>query len=176
MNDVSVPIAVAFLVCSVITLGGALGVVTNRNLFRGTVWLMVSLFGVAGLFVTLSAEFLAAVQILVYIGAIAILFTFAVMLTRSLTQLRDRFNRLWANVAAAAGLFVLLVLGVIWPVWGANPSLHQPVSDVVATTTDLGIDLVGGNGFVLPFEVASVLLTAAMIGAIVIAREIEDEF
>lgn len=176
MTDVSLPIAIGFLVCSVITLGGAIGVVTNRNLFRGAVWLMVSLFGVAGLFVLLSAEFLAAVQILVYIGAIAILFTFAVMLTRSLTQLRDRFNRLWANIAAASALFVLLVVGVIWPVWGANAALHQPISDTVASTTDLGVDLVAGNGFVLPFEVASVLLTAAMIGAIVIAREIEDEF
>lgn len=168
-------ITIAFLVFSLITLGGAVGVVTNHNLFRGTVWLMVSLFGIAGLYVLLSAPFLAAVQILVYIGAIAILFTFAVMLTRSLTNLRERFTRLWLNAGASLIFFVLLVIGVIWPVWGADPERFYPVSDEVMRTADLGLALVSGNGFVLPFEVASLLLTAAMIGAIVIARDADDE-
>lgn len=175
MENVDFFIALAFVVFSVITLGGAIGVVTNRNLFRGAVWLMGTLFGVAGFFVLLSAPFLALVQVLVYIGAIAILFTFAVMLTRSLTQIRVRYNRFWANALAALLLFVLLVAGVIWPVWGSNPDLAQPVSDVVADTTDLGVALVDKEGFVLPFEVASLLLTAAMIGAIVIARDADDE-
>lgn len=166
---------IAFAVFSILTLGGGLAVVMNRNLFRGAIWLMVSLFGVAGLFVLLSAPFLAAVQILVYIGAIAILFTFAVMLTRSLTQLRDRYIRVGWNIVSAVLLFGLLVVGVIWPVWGANEALHMPVSDQVARTVDLGVALVSGQGFVVPFEVASLLLTAAMIGAIVIARDADDE-
>jgi len=167
-------ISIAFIVFTILTLGGAIGVVTNRNLFRGTIWLMVSLFGVAGYFVLLSAPFLAAVQILVYIGAIAILFTFAVMLTRSLTRLTVRYNRLWASAASATIVFIVLVLGVIWPVWGSNEALYYPVSDQVVQTVDLGVALVSGTGFVLPFEVASLLLTAAMIGAIVIAREADD--
>ncbi|MDW8170990.1 MAG: NADH-quinone oxidoreductase subunit J [Anaerolineae bacterium] len=168
-------ITIGFIIFSLIALGGALGVVMNHNLFRGTIWLMVSLFGVAGLFVLLSAPFLAAVQILVYIGAIAILFTFAVMLTRGLTNIRERFVRAAASAVAAGGFFVLLVLGVIWPVWGANADLYFPVSDQTIRTLDLGVALVSGNGFVIPFEVASLLLTAAMIGAIVIAREADDE-
>lgn len=167
-------VTVAFFVFSLITLGGGVGVVTNQNLFRGTIWLMVSLFGVAGLFVTLSAPFLAAVQILVYIGAIAILFTFAVMLTRSLTNLRERYYRVWANALGAGALFVLLMLGVIAPVWVANPDLALPVSDEVIRTIDFGVALASGEGFVLPFEVASLLLTAAMIGAIVIARDADE--
>lgn len=167
-------VTVAFFVFSLITLGGGWGVVTNQNLFRGTIWLMVSLFGVAGLFLTLSAPFLAAVQILVYIGAIAILFTFAVMLTRSLTNLRERYYRTWANVLGAGALFVLLVVGVIAPVWIANPDLALPVSDQVVRTVDFGVALASGEGFVLPFEVASLLLTAAMIGAIVIARDADE--
>jgi NADH-quinone oxidoreductase subunit J len=134
---------------------------------------MVSFFGVSGFFALLSAPFLAAVQILVYIGAIAILFTFAVMLTRSLTNLRIRYNRPVLNAVATGILFAFLVIGVVWPVWGANQALHMPVSDIVANTTDLGLALVDGNGFVLPFEVASLLLTAAMIGAVVIARDDE---
>ncbi|MGB1286560.1 MAG: NADH-quinone oxidoreductase subunit J [Aggregatilineales bacterium] len=168
-------ITIAFIIFSLVTLGGALAVVTCRNLFRGTIWLMISLFGVAGLYVTLSAPFLAAVQILVYIGAIAILFTFAVMLTRSLTSLKERYNRATLNLISAIILFALLFAGVILPVWGVNESLYQPISDIVANTEDLGVALASGNAFVLPFEVASLLLTAAMIGAIVIARDADDE-
>jgi len=175
MENVSIWFVLPFIIFTILTLGGALGVVLNRNLFRGTIWLMVSLFGVAGYYVLLSAPFLALVQVLVYIGAIAILFTFAVMLTRSLTQLTDRFTRLWWNVASAVILFVLLVVGVILPVWFGNPDTAQPVHDAVTTTTDLGVALVDKDGFVLPFEVASLLLTAAMIGAIVIAREAEED-
>jgi NADH-quinone oxidoreductase subunit J len=175
MENVSFVIALAFGICTLLTLGGAIGVVTNRNLFRGTVWLMVSLFGVAGYFVLLSAPFLAAVQILVYIGAIAILFTFAVMLTRSLTQLKVRYTRFWPNLIGAAVLFVVLVGGIIWPVWGGEMPSAEIVNADVMTTTDLGLALVSKDGFVLPFEVASLLLTAAMIGAIVIAREADSE-
>lgn len=174
MENVSIWILIPFVIFTILTLGGAMGVVLNRNLFRGTIWLMVSLFGVAGYYVLLSAPFLALVQVLVYIGAIAVLFTFAVMLTRSLTQLTDRFTRLSWNIATSLILFALLLIGVILPVWFNNPATIQPASALVASTTDLGIALVDKYGFVVPFEVASLLLTAAMIGAIVIAREAED--
>lgn len=162
----------AFAVFGILTIGGGIGVVWNHNLFRSAVWLIVSFAGVAGFFVLLSAPFLAAVQVLVYIGAIAILITFSVMLTRGMTNLRDRFVRGWSGGVVVAMLFVFLILGVIWPVWGnGGTKSSQPVSDQVTTTTDLGTALVDGNQYVLPFEVASLLLTAAMIGAIVIARD-----
>lgn len=164
--------SITFIVCSIFTLAGALGVVLNKNLFRGAMWLIVSLFGVAGLFVLLSAPFLAAVQVLVYIGAIAILITFAVMLTRSMAHITDRFNRKWLTLIVSVLLFVLLLVGVIWPVWGTGGSqADMAVPETVATVHDLGVALVDGNQYVLPFEVASLLLTAAMIGAIVIARD-----
>jgi NADH-quinone oxidoreductase subunit J len=165
--------SIAFFIFSVLTLGGALGVVISRNLLHGALYLIVSLFGGAGFFVLLSAPFLAAVQVLVYIGAIAILIIFAVMLTRSMTQMRELFNRQWwLSAIVGVLLFVLLAVGVIFPVWGANgTNPNQPATDEVATTADLGIALVDGNQYVLPFEVASLLLTAAMIGAIVIARD-----
>ena len=169
--------SIAFAASAILALGGGVGVVMNRNLFRGAVWLMVSLFGVAGMFVLLSAPFLAAVQVLVYIGAIAILITFAVMLTRSMTNIPERFSRTAQGAVVGVLLFILLMVGVIWPVWGTDGSQYDAVSNpdaVVATTTDLGVALVDGNQYVLPFEVASLLLTAAMIGAIVIAREDEE--
>jgi NADH-quinone oxidoreductase subunit J len=166
----------AFFIFAILSLGGALGVVTSRNLIHGALFLIVSLFGGAGFFVLLSVPFIAVVQVLVYIGAIAILIIFAVMLTRSMTTMRELFNRQWWLSAVVGVLFfVLLSVAVILPVWGANsPNAGQPVSDQVATVQDLGVALVSGNEFVLPFEVASLLLTGAMIGAIVIARDTED--
>jgi NADH-quinone oxidoreductase subunit J len=166
---------IAFFIVALLSVGGALGVVLSRNLIHGALYLIVSLFGGAGMFILLSAPFLAAVQVLVYIGAIAILIIFAVMLTRSMTNIREIFNRQWwLSAVVAVLLFVLLVVGVILPVWGeggTNPNM--PVSEVVTTTVDLGVALVDGNQYVLPFEVASLLLTAAMIGAILIARDNE---
>jgi NADH-quinone oxidoreductase subunit J len=169
------PTTIAFFIFSALSVGGALGVVASRNLIHGALYLIVSLFGGAGLFVLLAAPFLAAVQVLVYIGAIAILIIFAVMLTRSMTRLSEVFNtQWWISAIVALVLFGTLLIGIIFPVWGNDGTNSTfPVSDLVATTTDLGVALVDGNQFVLPFEVASLLLTAAMVGAIVIARDNE---
>jgi NADH-quinone oxidoreductase subunit J len=165
----------AFGAFSFLTLVGATMVIWSRNLVHSALWLILSLFGVAGLFVLLSAPFLAAIQVMVYIGAIGILFVFAVMLTRSMTNLPDLFNRQSAVGAVVGGLlFVALLLGIILPVWGPDGTLpNLPASENVADTRQIGLQIVAGNGYVLPFEVASVLLTAAMVGAIVIAREDE---
>ncbi len=164
-------ITIGFVVFTILTLGGGMGVVTTRNLFRGTIWLMVSLFGVAGYMVLLSAPFLAAVQILVYIGAIAILITFAVMLTRSVTRISQRYIRTLPSLIGALVLFLILTAGVTIPIFGGQT---PDVAATVATTSDFGAALVDGNGYVVPFMLASLLLTAAMIGAIFIARD-EDE-
>jgi NADH-quinone oxidoreductase subunit J len=164
---------IAFFVFSALSLAGGIGVVTSRNLIHGALYLIISLFGGAGLFVLLSAPFLAAVQVLVYIGAIAILIIFAVMLTRSMTSMREVvYRQWWLSSLVGVLLFAVLLLGVILPVWGENgTNPNQPETDLVASTADLGVALVDGNQYVLPFEVASLLLTAAMIGAIVIARD-----
>lgn len=162
-------ITIGFVVFTIFTLGGGFGVVTTRNLFQGTIWLMLSLFGVAGYFILLSAPFLAAVQILVYIGAIAILITFAVMLTRSVTRIKRRYIRLVPSLIGSLLLFLILLFGVTVPIFGGHLPASAP--EYVASTRDLGIALVDENGYVVPFLLASVLLTAAMIGAIFIARD-----
>ena len=165
-------VTIGFVVFTIFTLGGAIGVVTTRNLFQGTIWLMLSLFGVAGYFVLLSAPFLAAVQVLVYIGAIAILITFAVMLTRSVTRIKERYVRTVPSFVVSLVLFLVLLLGVTIPIFGDYTSEMAPT--VVMTTRDLGVALVDGDGYVVPFLLASILLTAAMIGAIFIARDEES--
>lgn len=174
---------ISFLIFAAMTLGSGFMVVTSRNLFHAVLSLMVSLFGVAGLYVLLVAPFLAAVQVLVYIGAIAILMLFAIMLTRHVMGNREILNDQWMGSAVVAGIVFFGLLLVLTPIgdelgggfdkFGANLP-EDATGDVDYVTVDeIGRALVSQDGFVLPFEVTSLLLTAAMIGAIVVAREDE---
>jgi NADH-quinone oxidoreductase subunit J len=159
---------VIFILLSVIILGAALAVVTSKNLFHSALFLILSFVGVAGLYVLLEAGFLAAVQILVYVGAISILIIFAIMLTRRLMakDLVQR-NAQW-GISALVALLLFAVLGFIllrvnWPVVeAAVPSESISI---------LGQELM--STYAVPFEVASVLLLVALVGSIIIARERE---
>ena len=168
---------IVFIVISTLTLLTAWIVVTNRNLFHAALALMGSFLGVAGLYVLLDAGFLAAAQLLVYIGAISILVIFAIMMTRRLMQTTETpFNSQWVlGGVTSLVLFgiLLFVLLQLWPLQpGAEPSgaaPDVPASVLQASVTQLGVALVSVNQYVLPFELASVLLLAALIGAIVVA-------
>ena len=167
-----------FAIFSIITLAGGLGVVLARNLFRAALMLLVSLFGVAGLFVLLAAPFLAAVQILIYMGGIAILIIFAVMLTRGMVRAHKVMNEQW-DVAAFIALvaFIVLLVVIVQVAQSDGAPLPQaPVADVTTDpTASLGASLLDPAQYVLPFEVASVLLVGALIGAIYVARDDEAE-
>jgi NADH-quinone oxidoreductase subunit J len=167
------PLQVIFILVAALVLGSAVMVVTTRNLVHSALWLVAALFGVAMVFVLLSAGFLAVAQVVIYIGAIAILFIFAVMLTRRLMQdTGPQTNRGWGFAALVSLLlFVGLVLVLqTWPgITGDAPAL-SPLSNPVA---DLGAALVSPDAYLIPFELASVLLLAALIGAIVVARDSE---
>ncbi len=166
--------AIVFLVLSVLTLGSALLVVTTRNLFHAALYLMLALFGVAGLFVLLAAPFLAGFQVVVYIGAIAVLIILAVMLTPSVAHLPRIYNAQWAVNVALAVVFFLLLFSVLTPVvddlgisntWGANFTQDSPADVPASSISDLGEALVDPQQYMLPFELASVLLMGALIGA-----------
>jgi len=158
-----------FLFIAFVTLVSAFKVVTAPKLIHAALWLIVALFGVAMTYVLLSASFLAVVQVVVYIGAIAILMIFAIMLTRKVMEdTGPQVNSNWGWAAFLglmffAGLTVLLLnsgaAGMDLPVIAAD---FDPI-------VELGQQLVSPNAYVLPFEVASVLLLAALIGAIVVA-------
>jgi NADH-quinone oxidoreductase subunit J len=157
-----------FIILSIITLGAALAVVTSKNLFRSALFLILSFVGVAGLYILLEAGFLAAVQILVYVGAISILIIFAIMLTRRLMakELVQR-NAQW-GISGLVALLLFAVLGFIllrvnWPV--VEAAVPQESISI------LGQELM--STYALPFEVASVLLLVALVGSIIIARERE---
>jgi NADH:ubiquinone oxidoreductase subunit 6 (subunit J) len=168
-----------FLVFSVITLGGALLVVTTRNLFHAALYLMLSLFGVAGLFVLLTAPFLAAVQIVVYIGAIAILIVFAVMFTPQVTHILRVERSQWISGAVIAALLFMLLMVIVTPLIDDvrfDKFDKDKADDVPASAMqDLGEALVDPNQYMLPFEIASVLLMAALIGAVVMIRPEDGE-
>lgn len=159
-----------FLAAAALTLGAAVMVVTTSRLVHAALWLILALAGVAVLFALLDAPFLAIVQVVVYIGAIAILIIFAAMLTRRVMQEsgRQSTRTWWLGLLAALVLFgglVVLVLQV--PGFQAAAG---PAPDSQANLIDLGRSLVDVNAFILPFELASVLLLAALIGAMFVAR------
>lgn len=164
---------ILFLAISAITLIASIMVVASPNLFHAALWLVLTLAGVAVFFVLLQASFLAMVQMVVYIGAIAILVIFAVMLTRrAMHEDRPQVNRYWwLGTLAALMLFAALVV-----ILSQVPEVATGVSELPIPEGDLlsllGMSMVDVNGFVLPFEVASVLLLAALIGSIAIARPI----
>lgn len=158
-----------FLLTGILILASAIMVVTTRNLLHAALWLVVALFGVAILYAILQAGFLAVVQVVIYIGAIAILFIFAVMLTRKEFLERGTQTRSGWWIAAVVGILVLAGLVIL--------IMNQPGVNRVPVTFPEGLDtlralgssLVSPDAFVLPFEAASVLLLAALIGAVFIA-------
>jgi len=162
------PITIAFFIMAAFVLGGSLGVVVNRNLFHAALYLVLALFGVAGLFVLLEAPFLAAVQVLIYDGAITVLLTITIMVTGRVMGVSESVNRQWP-LAAFVGAAIAATLGFVVLDRFAG---RLPVADVPAENIlELGKALADHQGYLVPFEVASVLLLAAMIGAIVVARE-----
>ncbi len=168
-----------FLVFALLTLAGGLGVVLARNLFRAALLLLLSLFGVAGLFVLLAAPFLAAVQVLIYMGGITILIIFAVMLTRGMVRARNVFSEQWDLAAIVSLAFLALVVYLLWQLQqGSSAALFAappPEGGLENPIAALGAALVDPAQYMLPFEVASVLLAGALIGAIYIARDDEVE-
>jgi NADH-quinone oxidoreductase subunit J len=175
---------ITFIIFALMTLAPAVMVVQTKNLFHGALYLLLSLFGVAGLYVLLIAPFLAAIQVLVYMGAIGILIIFAVMLTRGVMTLSNGVNSQQAMAALVAAFLFLILALVLTPLadsvglddMNAEASIIEnddPADPEYETIAEIGRVIADRNGFVLPFEVASMLLTAAMIGAIVVAREDE---
>ncbi|MCU0509165.1 MAG: NADH-quinone oxidoreductase subunit J [Anaerolineae bacterium] len=160
-----------FIVISAVTLISAALVVTTRSLFRSALWLILTFFGIAGLFILLHAEFLAIAQILIYVGAISTLIIFAIMLSRGVMDPNARrFNDQWGLVAGFAAVFFVLLTAIMTRVpWQTTMAPAPMAAEAIQL---LGRELV--TPYAIPFEVASVLLVVAMIGAIIVARERES--
>ncbi len=162
---------VIFLITAVVTLGGAVLVVTVRNLIHAALWLILTLFGVAVMYGLLSATFFTVIQVVIYIGAIAILMIFAIMLTRRVKQeAGSSVNKGWW-LAGLMSLVLFTALVWMFSTWSGFQTTLPVMPANVDMVKVLGTALVSPNGYVIPFEIASVLLLAALIGAVVVAWE-----
>jgi NAD(P)H-quinone oxidoreductase subunit 6 len=155
-----------FVFLALATLVGAASVALSRNIFWSAMGLLSSLVGVGGMYVLLSADFVAITQVLVYIGGVLVLIIFAIMLTSQI-QAINISNRSVGMLGGYVIFFVvscLLSFVALWAPW--KLTTKEPIAN---TTVALGDGLLGT--WLLPFEIASVLLVATLVGAIVIARK-----
>jgi NADH-quinone oxidoreductase subunit J len=160
-----------FLVVGVVTLGGAVMVVTARNLIHAALWLILTLFGVAVMYGLLSAPFFTVIQVVIYIGAISILMIFAVMLTRRVKQeVGSSVNKGWW-LAGLMSLVLFTALVWMFSTWDGFQTALPDLPRGTDTIKVLGTALVSPNGYVIPFEIASLLLLAALIGSVAVAWE-----
>jgi NADH-quinone oxidoreductase subunit J len=160
---------IIFYIISAFTLGTGLLAVTTRKIFRSAIWLLFSLVGIAAMYFWMQVEFIAAVQIIVYVGGIVVLIIFSIFLTQNSGKEMPKTN--WKRIAFSA-LAALAGLGFSYNLinkYGFTPSeqgFNVPIKEIgrqMLSTT--------AHGYVLPFEVVSMLLLAAMIGCIVIAMK-----
>lgn len=158
-----------FIVLSAITLIGAWIVITNRNLYRAALGMVLSFLGVAGLYALLNVGFMAVVQVLIYVGAISILIIFVIMLTHHVMDREAvQRNTQWA-ISALVALVLFGLLGYTLAFRAADGWAVSSAGLPQDAIAELGEALV--TTYALPFEMASVLLLVALVGAIVIARE-----
>ncbi len=157
-----------FWAFALVTVGSAAVVVLSRTLIYSAFALLGTFFGVAGLYVLLGADFLAAVQLLVYVGGILVLLLFGVMLTHKIydLDLRSETANLAAGAIVGGGLFVILAATAVRSHWSSTPRPPAPTTEAIGQLFM--------SSYLLPFEAASVLLLVALVGAAMIVRRRRD--
>jgi len=165
---------IIFYVISAFILGSGILAVTSRKIFRSAIWLLFSLIGIAALYFLLQVNFIAAVQIVVYVGGIVVLIIFSIFLTqKSGEEMPKPIGRreIFSILAVLFGFALTFNL--------IREYQFQPLSDrpFEAAVEDIGMQMLSTteHGFVLPFEVVSILLLSSMIGCIVIALKINTK-
>ncbi len=157
-----------FVLLALFTVVCALTVVLAPNLFHNGLALVGTLFGVAGLYALLEAEFLAISQVLVYVGAISTLITFAIMLTRGMMfGATSQVNKQAGTAALVVGLFFVVLAGIVaWTPW---PEIGSPIGNgeqIIARIGELFV-----TSYLVPFELLALLLLVSLAGAILLARD-----
>ena len=165
---------IIFYLLAALTLVSGVMAVTTRQIFRAAIFLLFSLIGIAGLYFWMQYEFIAAVQIVVYVGGITVLIIFSIFLTQQAGEKMPKQNirqQLFSALAALCGFALIMVLLYQHTF---TSTTNQPV---VPTVENIGTRMLGVDegGFALPFEVVSMLLLSALIGCIVIAIRTKPE-
>ncbi len=156
----------AFWMIVLLTIGGAAAVVLNQNLVYSAIALLFTFFGVAGLYVFLWADFLAGVQVIIYVGGILVLIIFGIMLTNRITSVNISHTSVQRGMGAVV---VLGVLAILVTMIHKTPWLQVESVEPVQTVGKIGYLLM--MDYLLPFEVASLLLLAALMGAAMLSRK-----
>lgn len=165
---------IIFYLIAVYILGTGIMAVTTQRIFRASIWLLFSLIGIASLYFWMDLEFIAAVQIVVYVGGIVVLIIFSVFLTQKAGDQMPKALKSRTLPSAFASLFALA--------FTSNILLHHNFGSASNMLFDPSVDRIGmamlntgDGGYILPFEVVSMLLLSAMIGCIVIAMKVKKE-
>ena len=165
-DTLDLPETVAFAIIAIAMLYSALRMVTTGNVVHAALYLVLVLAGVAALFILLGSDFVGATQILVYIGAIIVLFLFGIMLTKASMGDDDDVKLANRPIAAAVGTLLLAIMAYATIDFWRDAELPEDTRTSAATVSDSIF-----SDFIVPFEATSVLLLAALIGAIVVARK-----
>ncbi len=161
---------IIFYILSAFILGSGILAVTTRKIFRSAIWLLFSLIGIAGLYFWLEVEFIAAVQIVVYVGGIVVLIIFSIFLTQKSGSEMPKPSTSRKGFAIAV---VLLGFALVWQLISHHEFRQNSAQLLDVNVANIGSQLLSTTeyGYILPFEVVSILLLAAMIGCIVIAMK-----
>jgi NADH-quinone oxidoreductase subunit J len=157
--------AVIFYILAAVMIGAAIMVVSVKNIFHSALFLVLCFFSVAGIYILLEAEFLAAVQVLIYVGAITILMIFAIMLTHRLYSAKVKQS----NEQVIPGLIIVGAL-LVATLFALGSTTWKLSFETAQAQSVVGIGRLLLTSYVLPFEVVSVVLLTALIGAVIIAR------
>lgn len=171
-------VQIIFVLNAALIIGAALMVVSVKNVIHAALWLITSFFGVGALYLLLEAEFLAVVQVLIYVGAISVLILFAIMLTQQLMRKADQplYRYWWVALLVSATLFAAIITPTVatqeWNIVPPAPAVTPGEPTGIAGAVELGTAFV--REYLLQFQIAGILLLVALIGAIVIAYEERD--
>jgi NADH-quinone oxidoreductase subunit J len=164
---------VLFYIFGAIAVVSAILVITRHNVVHSAAFLGATLFAVAGIFLTLNAEFLAGVQVIVYVGGILVLFVFVIMLISVERSVHERqYNRQWTIALVTSAI---LVAEIVYGLYRGRDSLNlpnvppPPAAAVAGNAEQVGTALY--TAYLLPFEVASILLLVAIVGAVVLSKK-----
>jgi NADH-quinone oxidoreductase subunit J len=156
-----------FWLIAVFTISSALVVVLNNQLLYSAVALLFTLFGVAALYIFLWADFIAGVQLIVYIGGILVLIIFGIMLTNRISSVRLSQTNVQQGIGGVISIWLMILLGLI--ISKTSWLENQSTEPVGSTVHDIGVLLL--TKYLLPFEAVSLLLLGALIGAALLSRE-----
>ena len=167
---------IVFYIFAGITVLASIGVVSARSPMHSVMLLIVSFAGLAGLYVQLDAPFTAVTQIIIYAGAIMVLFLFVVMLLNAHTEDEDIPSRLGPHALRLAVLLsLMLAFELVSAIMKLNSTAFEPGTAGISSVAAIGSALYNTNGYAFAFEVTSVLILVSMVGAVVIARRPRSE-